>query len=257
MSRLILVAGLWLGLCYSEVAARDVRVFAAASLATSLQDVAKAYAATRQGRLKLVFAGSSTLARQIEAGANADIYISADERWMDYLVRRGAIHGPSKRDLLTNRLVVVIPGSANGDVDTTDPGKVAMAQLLDRHLGGGRIAVGDPAHVPVGRYAKAALKELGLWSRYSQRLAAAPDTRAALALVERGEAVGGIVYATDAQASDGVRAIATLPAGSHPEITYPMALAKAVADDRVRHAFAYISGPKAVEIFRRHGFGIK
>ncbi len=234
-------------------AARDVRVYAAASLADVLVEIEHHYRQTTKQRWKLILAGSSTLARQIEAGAPADLFISADETWMDYLASKGAVDPASRRSLLGNALVVVAPVAGPAPVHKAD----APDWVFTLGRGRGRIAVGDPAHVPVGRYARTALARLGLWQRLRTRIAAAADTRAALALVARGEAVAGITYATDAAASSAVRIAARIPATSHPPISYPIALISKTPGDGARRAYNYLCGPAAARIFKRHGFIVK
>ena len=245
----VVVAALvsWL-LPVNALRAEDVRVFAAASLATAMGDVAIAFAAASGYRMRLVLAGSSTLARQIEAGARADIFISADNDWMDHLAARDLIDNATRRALLGNRLVVVV--AAERAVELAVAGNGDWLQ----QLGNGRIAMGDPAHVPVGKYSKAALKSLGHWRQVRRRLAPALDTRAALALVERGEAVAGLVYATDAAASARVRVAAALPPGSYPSIAYPVARLTAAGGAAPEAAYRFICGAAAAAIFRRHGF---
>jgi molybdate transport system substrate-binding protein len=232
------------------VAARagEVRVFAAASLAQAMEEVGAAFDRGQQSGMKLVFAGSSTLARQIEAGAEADIIVSADEAWMAYMAKRNLVMEASRRELLGNRLVLV----AASDL-TEAPGLDQLSSWLAQHRDA-RLAMGDPAHVPVGRYGQAALTALGQWTEVRQRLAATADTRAALALVERGEAALGVVYATDAAASRRVRITARFPASSHPPITYPIAIVRGRDGAAVREAYAFLCREAAAAIFAKHGF---
>lgn len=175
-----------------------VTVFAAASLTNAMQDIAKEYKKEKGVEVVSSFASSSTLARQIEAGAPADLFISADQKWMDYAVEKKSIDTASRATLLGNSLVVVAPkASAQGEINISD--KTDWTSLLK----GGRLALGDPAHVPAGIYAKEALQKLGAWETLSPKLAPAEDVRGALALVERSEAPLGIVYGSDAVASKG------------------------------------------------------
>ena len=233
-------------------AADSVTVFAAASLA----DAFAAFAATRKGRspsLRFSFAASSTLARQIEQGAPADIFVSADEDWMDYLVARRKVVGASRRDVVANRLVVVRAGAAV----LADPPEstAALRTALAPHDGLSRIASGDPAHVPAGRYARAALMRLGLWADVEPRLVRADSVRSALAFVERGEVAAGIVYATDAVVGRGTGAVARFPASSHPPIRYPAALvdgAAAAAPGALAEFFTH----DARSVFAAAGFGV-
>jgi len=229
--------------------ARDVKVFAAASLSEAMAEVGAAFSQQSKHRIKLVLAGSSTLARQIEAGADADIFLSADESWMNYLAERKLVDRLSQRRLLTNSLVLVMPVTQQKVVKIEADGQW-LTQLVS-----GRIAVGDPAHVPVGKYAMSALKALGAWPVARKRLATALDTRAALALVERGEAVAGIVYSTDAQASHGVAVAGRFPEATSPQISYPIARMVHATHEAALAAYAFICSPKAGRIFRQHGFG--
>ncbi len=231
--------------------ARDVKVFAAASLSDAMAAVAEAFAQKSEHRIKLVLAGSSTLARQIEAGAGADIFLSADEDWMAYLADRKLVDRSSWRQLLINNLVLVVPNGQTAKLDIAADGKWLT------QLGKGRIAVGDPAHVPVGKYAMAALKVLGVWPIARQRLATALDTRAALALVERGEAVGGIVYATDARVSQTVTVAGEFPQETSPRIAYPVARLAGKDDAAVDAVYRFVIGPAAGRIFRHYGFGVQ
>lgn len=230
---------------------REVKVFAAASLSDALGDVATAFSVHSHHRLKLVLAGSSILARQIEAGADADIFLSADEAWVDYLAERKLVDGASRRVLLTNNLVLAVSKERTISI-AIDAGGQWLAKIGD-----GRIAVGDPAHVPVGKYARSALKSLGTWERVRGRIATALDTRAALALVERGEAVAGIVYATDVKASSGVKVAARFPKLEGPKIAYPIVRLSKAADDATDAALKFIKSSKAGEIFQYHGFGLE
>lgn len=245
----VATAANWL-LPVSELRADDVRVFAAASLATAMTDVARAFETASGHRMRMVLAGSSTLARQIEAGAQADIFISADNDWMDHLAARDLIDRTTRRALLGNRLVLVVAAE--------QPVKLAVTGNGDwlKQLGNGRIAMGDPAHVPVGKYTRAALQNLGHWGHVKRRLAPALDTRAALALVERGEAVAGFVYATDAAASTRARIAGVVPSGSYPPIAYPVARLKAVSGAAAVAAYRFICGAAAAAIFKQHGFEI-
>ena len=224
-------------------------VFAAASLSDALRDVAAAWVRHAHPAPRLSFAASSTLARQIEQGAPADIFASADEQWMDYLAARNRIVPETRKDVLGNRLVLVVPS----DHAT----KVVIGQGFD--LAGllgpsGRLAVGDPANVPAGIYAKQALTNLGVWDAIEPRLARAEDVRAALLLVERGEAAAGIVYATDARATKGVSVAGVFPPDSHDPIRYPIALVRTGDTLEARALLGFIEGPEARVIFAAHGF---
>ncbi len=230
--------------------AKDLLVFAAASLKNAAEDIGKAYEASGGGKVNYSFAASSDLAKQIENGAPAGIYISADTKWMDYLTERKLIAADSRRDLLGNRLVLIAPA------DSTLAIKLAAGAPLAQALGDGKLAMADPDSVPAGRYGKAALESLQLWSSVEPAVVRAKDVRATLTFVERGEAAAGIVYATDAMVSKKVRIVDEFPASSHPKIVYPIALI-AGQDDAAAHAFYdYLVGPKARGVFLDYGFSI-
>lgn len=228
-----------------------VIVFAAASLSDVLQGIA------RDGgfpQVKFSFASSSTLARQIEQGANAQIFISADEPWMDAVAKAGRVESGQRRDLVSNRLALVGPGKAE---PTTPPETAAAVESLIKQAlatPGTRIATGDPAHVPVGKYAQAALISLKLWPSVEPRLARADNVRSALALVERGESPLGITYRTDALASKNVQVLALFPVASHPPIRYPAALMTG-ATPAARRFFDHLFAPAAQAALRQAGFG--
>ena len=223
----------------------EVSVFAAASLTTAFIEIAEVYDG---GDLRPVHAASSALAQQILHGAPADLYISANPQWMDHLEDRQAIEPESRHDLLGNRLVLVVPARRPLGL-TIGPG----FPLADA-LGTRRLAMGDPAHVPAGIYAKAALESLGVWQAVAPKAAFSAHVRAALALVESGGAGAGIVYASDAAASARVRPIGAFPADSHPPIRYPMAIVAGRDRTAVRRLAGFLRGPDAAAIFARHGF---
>ncbi|WP_246172219.1 molybdate ABC transporter substrate-binding protein [Nitrospirillum amazonense] len=229
-------------------------VFAAASLKNALDNANAAFVAGGGAKATVTYAASSALAKQIEAGAPADVFISADEDWMDYLAGKGLIQPATRRDLLGNELVLVAPADAKTTIEVK-PG-FALDQALDAAQKGGRLAVGDPAAVPAGKYAKAALQKLGAWDKVQDRLAPAENVRAALALVARGEAPFGIVYKTDAVAEPGVRIVATFPADSHAPILYPIALAKEATNAQAGAFLDFLAGPKARPLFEAQGFTV-
>jgi molybdate transport system substrate-binding protein len=229
--------------------ADGLTVFAAASLTEALRDAAVAWQRDGHAPLRLSFAASSTLARQIEQGAPADLFASADARWMDDVARHGLVAPGSRRDLLGNALVLVVP-AAHAAAVTIAPG-FDLAALLGRD---GRLAVADPAHVPAGIYAAEALQRLGIWASVANRLAPAEDVRAALLLVERGEAPAGIVYATDAAVATGVAVAGTFPADSHAPIVYPFALTPHGDTPDGRALLRFLEGDTARAIFTRRGF---
>lgn len=233
-------------------AATTPMVFAAASLQDGLRALGREWGARGHAPPRFSFAASSALARQIEQGAPADLFLSADEAWMDYLQARHLIAEGTRVSPLANALVLIAPKAMAQPV-TLSRG-VDLAALLGPN---GRIATADPAHVPAGRYARAALESLGQWSTLGPRLARADNVRAALLLVERGEAPLGIVYATDARAAPGVRVVATFPAESHPPITYPMALMRRSAGGAGAPALlAFLAGAEAMHTWRSLGFSI-
>src|SRR6266478_5840408 len=224
-------------------------VFAAASLTNVLQHLGDAYTKASSLPVKFSFAASSALARQIENGAPADVFFSADKDWMDYLQTRKLIQAESRRNLLGNRLVLVAPAASTVSL------KIAPQFELAAALGRGRLATGDPDSVPAGRYARAALTTLGVWSKVADHIVRAENVRAALAFVERGEVPLGIVYRTDALIDKGVRIVDTFPADSHPPITYPIALT--VGAKSVAAQFAdYLGKPAVGAVFVRYGFTV-
>jgi molybdate transport system substrate-binding protein len=229
--------------------AQQLTVFAAASLTDAMNDVSAAWEKQGHPALRMAFGASSTLARQIEQGAPVNLFASADERWMDYLAKANLIAPDTRKDLLSNRLVLIVPKS--------HPLKVTIGPDLDLNalLGpDGRIATGDPAHVPVGLYARQALTKLGLWDKVQSRIAATEDVRGALLLVERGEAAAGIVYSTDAAVSPGVVVAGTFPESSHDRIIYPFAVIRAGDTPDARALLDYLAGTEGREIFGRRGF---
>ncbi|OAB54965.1 hypothetical protein AY600_10215 [Phormidium willei BDU 130791] len=230
------------------VAGERLTVFAAASTTDALSELLAAFEAESGVATTASFAASSTLAKQIAAGAPADVYISANVAWMDHLERQGALRAGSRFDLLGNALVLI---TAAGSGFACDPGAGCD---LAAALGEERLAVGDPDHVPAGIYAKQALTSLGQWDAVAPKLARASDVRAALALVARGETPAGLVYATDAARLDTVELVANLPAESHAPIRYPAAV---TADSRHPAAAAFLRflvGAPARGVFARHGF---
>jgi len=232
----------------ASAAERGPLVLAAASLQESLTAAADAWAAKGHVRPILSFAGSSGLARQIIAGAPADLFLSADEPWMNAVEKAGMMKAGTRTTLLGNRLVLV--GPASGTL-TLAP---APGFPLARALGGGRLAVANTDAVPAGKYAKAALTALGVWPSVDDKLAPAENVRAAMALVERGAAPLGIVYATDAKASKRVRVVGIFPAASHPPIRYPVALLKASRHPDAAGFRAFLVSKAGRAIFARYGF---
>ncbi|MGI4732944.1 MAG: molybdate ABC transporter substrate-binding protein [Janthinobacterium lividum] len=224
-------------------------VLAAASLRESLSAAADAWAARGHPRPVLSFAASSALARQVEAGAPADLFASADEEWMDELASHRLLVPGTRTDLLGNRLVVVAPTSSTARLGSLRGSALAAV------LGAGPLAMADPGSVPAGIYGKTALVRLGAWPAVAPHVVRADSVRAALALVERGAAPFGIVYATDAMASTAVRVVGTFPASSHPPIRYPLArLARSTGGEAEGFRRFLLSSQGRV-IFRRFGFG--
>ena len=232
-----------------RAAEAPLTVFAAASLTDAMKDVSAAWVKQGHPALRLSFASSSTLARQIEQGAPANLFGSADLKWMDYLDKRGLLIRGTRRDLLSNDLVLVVPAAAPRHVDIR-PG-FDLAALLGPD---GRLAVGDPAHVPAGIYAAEALHKLGVWDSVKARLAPADNVRSALLLVERGEAPAGICYGTDAAVSRQVMVAGVFPAASHAPIVYPFALVRGGDTPQARTLLDFLAGDTARGIFAARGF---
>lgn len=223
-------------------------VLAASSLQEALGAVADAWVKHRHPRPVLSFAGSSALARQIDAGAPADLFISADEAWMDHLDRRRRLAPGSRTVIAGNRLVLIAPSESPAAL------RIAKGFPLARALGSDRLAMADPAGVPAGRYGRAALEALGVWDAVQPRVVRSENVRAALALVERGETPFGIVYATDAAASRKVRVVGMFPASSHPPIRYPAARLKTAKAGDASAFLAFLGSREARAIFARYGF---
>jgi molybdate transport system substrate-binding protein len=231
----------------AEPDARPVTVFAAASLTDVLTELGDSFTKSTGVRTRFSFAASSLLARQIEAGANADVYFSADRDWMDYLEQRDLIQKATRHDLLGNRLALIAPADSSVQL------KIAPGFPIVAALGKGRLATGDPDAVPVGRYARSALTSLGVWNEVADRLVRAEDVRTALMFVARGEAPLGIVYETDVRVEKRVRLVGVFPEDSHPPIRYPMALAKVAIADAARFA-DYVRSDASRAVFERYGF---
>ena len=230
--------------------ADEVVVFAAASLADALQEVTQAWSKETGHTVKTSFAASSTLARQIENGAPANVFISADEAWMDYLVQRKLTANGTRVDLLGNRLVLVVPADRPKQVELR-PG-FDLAGLLGAD---GRLATGDPAHVPVGRYAQEALTRLGVWDLAQARLVRADSVRSALVFVERGEVPAGIVYETDAAISKKVKVAFEVAQKDGPTISYPLAILSETRSPKAAEGFwKYLQTPAASKVFAKFEF---
>jgi molybdate transport system substrate-binding protein len=222
-------------------------VFAAASMTNVLRDVAQAYTQQSGQPVVFSFASSSTLARQIEAGAAASVFISADLKWMDELQKRHLIDERTRRNVADNRLALIAPAASHIEL------KLGPGCPLAGALGSGRLAVGEPRSVPAGIYARAALQSLGLWPSVADRLLPSEDVRAALEYVAHGEAPLGIVYRTDALIEPRVRIVDLFPESSHPPITYPAAAVAGSAPEAARFV-GFLSGSRAQDIFHKYGF---
>jgi molybdate transport system substrate-binding protein len=231
-----------------RTAERDVTVFAAASLTNALQDIGRDFEVRSGIKVKFSFGASSLLARQIEAGADADIFFSADTEWMNYVAARKLIRVESRANVLSNRLALIVPAASTVTL------KIAPGFALAAALGDSRLSIADPDTVPAGKYAKAALTTLGVWDAVAGRLARAENVRAALAYVARGETGLGIVYETDAKAESKVRIVDVFAVDTHPAIVYPVALTQTANSRGANAFFAFIISDKAAAAFKRHGF---
>ncbi len=233
-----------------RAADKEVTVFAAASLTNALTDIGKMYEEKGLGKAVFSFASSSTLAKQIESGSPADVFISANEEWADYLEKKNLLMAGTRVSLLRNSLVIVCPADASQKA--IDP--ITAKALLEALGKDGRLAVGDPAHVPAGMYAEEALKKFGAWDALKDRLAPGKDVRATLVLVERGETPLGIVYATDAAISQRVRRVGVFPADSHAPIIYPATLVGTANKTEGGKFLEFLKTPEARAVFEKYGF---
>ncbi|MBE9636098.1 molybdate ABC transporter substrate-binding protein [Salipiger mangrovisoli] len=243
-----LVAGALLIVLPLAAQAEEVVVFAAASLKTALEDIAADYEARTGDEITISFAGSSALARQIQQGAPADIFISANEAWMDELETDGLLEPGTRSDLLRNSIVLIAHGTE------AEPVEISDALDLPALLGDGRLAMALVDAVPAGIYGKAALESLGLWPQVAPRVAQADNVRAALALVSTGEAPLGIVYATDAAADKAVSVIGTFPEDSHAPIIYPAARLSGRDGVAAADFLSHLHGDEARAVFEAQGF---
>lgn len=230
-------------------AAEDITVFAAASLKNAMDEVAAGFEAAAGHGVTVSYAGSSALARQIELGAPADVFVSANPGWMDRLDEAGKTEGGTRVDLLGNRIVLIAHGVA-------EPVEVGAGMDLAGMLGEGRLAMALVDAVPAGIYGKAALESLGLWESVEARVVQADNVRAALKLVAIGEAPMGVVYATDAAAEEGVSVLGAFPEDSHPPIVYPVAAMTGRLSPMVAEFLGYLQSGAAREVFKRHGFTV-
>jgi molybdate transport system substrate-binding protein len=252
MRRILLVASLLLtlllGVPVSAAPDKPPLVLAAASLQESLTAAADAWAKAGHAKPVISFAGSSALARQIEAGAPADLFISADEDWMDKVEKDGLIVPGTRDTFLGNHLVLVAPTSR------TAPVRMQPRSALAKTLASGPVAMADVGSVPAGKYGKAALESMGLWPSTEPHVVQADNVRAALALVERGAAPLGIVYSTDAKASSQVKIVGVFPENSHPPIRYPVARLKSSTSPDAEGFRRFLISAKGKAIFGRYGF---
>jgi molybdate transport system substrate-binding protein len=252
--RIFLMAALAVlpALAPEPAAAQDkpVLVFAAASLKNALDDISAQYQHDTGKSASISYAASSALAKQIEAGAPADIFISADLDWMDYLAGKNLIQANSRKTLLGNKLVLIAP------VKSARPVKIQPGFPIAKLLKGGRLALADPDSVPAGKYAKAALQNLGAWDSVANSLAPGENVRATLALVARGETPLGIVYKTDAAAEPAVKIVGIFPENSHPPVVYPIAFTASSANPDAAAFLAYVESAKAKPLFRKQGFTV-
>jgi molybdate transport system substrate-binding protein len=230
--------------------AADIVIFAAASLKEALDEANAAYMRQSGDSVKISFGASSALARQIEAGAPADIFISADLDWMDYLEKRDLIKTATRKNLLGNRLVIAAPADSDIKLDIKPGFDLAGA------LKGGHLAMADPSAVPAGKYGKAALEKLGVWASVENSVARSENVRAALLLAARHEVPLGIVYATDAAAEPGVKVVGVFPPDTHPPIVYPIAVTAQSREPAANRLLDFLASPAAKPIFEKHGFKI-
>jgi molybdate transport system substrate-binding protein len=242
----------WAGWWGSAASAQEAKlvVFAAASLKDALDEVNADYRREKGQEIATSYAASPTLAKQIEAAAPADIFISADLDWMDYLAKKNLINPETRANLLGNKLVLI----ARAD----SPVKLGIGPNfpLAATLGNGRLAIADPSGVPAGKYGKAALEALGVWASVADKLAPAENVRATLLLVSRGEAPLGIVYQTDAFADKGVKVLGAFPADTHPTIIYPIAAVAASTNPGDAGYIAFLKSPAAGAAFAKQGFTV-
>ena len=252
MSKLCLLFAAFVTLlaAFSPASAEDktITVFAAASMKNALDEVNAAYHTKTGVNVTASYAASSVLAKQIEQGAPADVFVSADTDWIDYAISKKVINEPTRVNLLGNSIVLIAPKNSN-----IDDVNVAQGFDLAKLAGDGKIATGDVQSVPVGKYAKAALEKLGAWQAAEPKFAMAENVRTALTLVSRGEAALGIVYSTDAKVDPGVKVVGTFPADSHPAIIYPVA-ATATAKPETTSYLGFLRSTAAKNIFEKYGF---
>jgi molybdate transport system substrate-binding protein len=244
----LFAAAVLLGAVSPHAQAQNLTILAAASLKNALDEVAAQHQKRSGEKAAISYASSSALAKQAGGGAQADVFISADLAWMDYVEKLNGLKPGSRVNLLRNEIVLIAPAASKAAF-TIGP-RFPLAKLL----GDGRLAVGDPDHVPAGKYAKAALESLEVWPTVADKLARGENVRAALNFVSRGEAPFGIVYRTDAAADSKVRIVGAFPASSHPPIVYPAAMLAAGKSADAEKFSQFLKSPEAAGIFRKHGF---
>lgn len=239
-----------IGLSAPAFAQDKVTVFAAASMKNALDAANAEWAKETSNEATVSYAASSALAKQIEAGAPADLFISADLAWMDYVAGKKLIRDDTRTNLLGNRLVLVAPA------DKATPVDIKQGFDLAKLVGDGKLAMGAVDSVPAGKYGKAALEKLGVWSSVEGKVAGAESVRAALVLVSRGEAPYGIVYQTDAAADQGVKIVGTFPQDSHEPIIYPVAILSESKSPAAAAYLEFLKSAKAAPFFEKQGFTI-
>jgi molybdate transport system substrate-binding protein len=249
-ARLVMIGVATLGAAVSPARAQqpDLLVFAAASLKNALDEINAQFQRDKGIKATTSYAASPALAKQIESGAPADVFISADLDWMDYLAQRSLIKGDTRHNLASNAIVLIAPKSSVAQI------KIAPNFGLAPALGDGRLAMADPASVPAGKYGKASLEALGVWASVAAKVAPAENVRAALLLVSRGEAPLGIVYETDAAVDPGVRIVDRFPPNTHPPIVYPIAVTRDAKIPAATAYVAYLRSPAARPAFQKQGF---
>jgi len=245
-----LLAGLLVGLLSGVAAASDVTVFAAASLKEAMDEQAKHFESSTGNKVVISYGASNSLAKQIEASAPADAFLSADLDWMDYLDQRHLLMPDTRFNLVHNTLVLIAPASSKAAL------KIASNFGLAAALGQEKLAMANPDSVPAGKYGKAALEKLGVWCGVEKQVARAENVRAALALVSRGEAPFGIVYSTDALSDKGVRVVDTFPPDSYPPIVYPAAMIATSKSTAARPLLDFLRSPAARLVWEKYGFGL-
>jgi molybdate transport system substrate-binding protein len=247
---LLVVLGALASTATSAAMAADVTVFAAASLKEAMDEQAKRFETATGNRVVVSYGASNALARQIEAGAPADVFVCADLEWMDYVEQRKLIVSGTRVNLLRNALVLIAPAASRSSL------RIGPGFGLAAALGTDRLAMANPDSVPAGKYGKAALEHLGVWQSVEKQVARAENVRAALSLVSRGEAPFGIVYATDAHADKGVRIVDAFPAASHPPIVYPATVIAASRSPAAKPFLESLRAASARATWEKYGFGI-